>query len=609
MSGRIGSMRQTLRWVTLVAAALATIGCDRATKHVATGAQDYTIAYTHFGPLNSDIFIADREGRGAKPLLPHPSLDYNPSFSFDGRWVVFTSERGGSADIYRAHPDGSGLERLTDDPAFDDQAAPSPDGTTIAFVSSRGGNADIWLLDLRTHQLRNVTSHPAGDFRPAWSPDGRRLAFSSDRDSQHPAVQFGEGHSTEVYTIDLDGGRLQRLTHANGASGTPSWSPDGRRIVCYTAPAQEIGQLAVRATSDGSTRIVEVDTETGNSRVIADGPGAKLFPRYLGAAGVAYLDRRGDGTLRLPGDAVGATGPFHAPSWAPDGTRIVFSRDVSTAWPPFQPAFSRDPGFRLIRAGMFPQFTPDGTRLTMADTPLGVAKNSVLIMNADGASRSVLFSDPALSVLAPVWSPDGLSLAFGLGRFFPMVQGFGPADLAVLDVKTSAVRVLTDGKENVGFPSWSSDGQRLVYREWNETSSSLRIIDVASRVVTTLLRDFGRVNFPGWSPDGRLVQFTSNRDGNYELYTIDVESRRTVRLTESPGNDGHGTWSPDGQWIAFSSVRGGFKDEGAVNKGNPQSSGDLYVMRANGTEVRALTDNSFEEATPGWAPVRGAAAR
>ena len=138
--------------------------------------------------------------------------------------------------------------------------------------------------------------------------------------------------------------------------------------------------------------------------------------------------------------------------------------------PPFQPAFSRDTGFRLIRTGMFPQFTPDGARLTMADTPLALAKNSVLIMNADGASRSVLFSDPARNVLAPVWSPDGSSLAFGLGRFFPMVQGFGPADLAVLDAKSGALRVLTDGKENIGFPSWSPDGRRMVYREWNDAT-------------------------------------------------------------------------------------------------------------------------------------------
>jgi Tol biopolymer transport system component len=406
-------------------------------------------------------------------------------------------------------------------------------------------------------------------------------------------------------TVDESAG----LTHANGASGTPSWSPDGRRIVCYTAPEQEIGPLAARVTSAGSTRIVEVDVETGESRVISDGPGAKLFPRYLGASGVAYLDRRGDGALRLPGGAAGIAGPFHAPSWSPDGTRVVFSRDVSTAWPPFQPAFSRDAGFRLIRAGMFPQFTPDGARVTMADTPLAAAKNSVLIMSADGASRSVLFSDPARSVLAPVWSPDGSSLAFGLGRFFPMVQGFGAADLAVLDIKSGALRVLTDGKGERRLPELvarrPADCLPRVERYELVAADHRRAIARRYDALARLRpRELPRV-VARWPPGP--VHQRSRRQLRALHHRGGIE--RIVRLTDSPGNDAHATWSPDGQWLAFSSVRGGFKDEAALNPGSPQASGDLYVMRADGTDVRALTDNQFEEATPGWAPVRWPGAR
>ncbi|HEX8606992.1 MAG TPA: hypothetical protein VF774_30415, partial [Pseudoduganella sp.] len=66
---------------------------------------------------------------------------------------------------------------------------------------------------------------------------------------------------------------------------------------------------------------------------------------------------------------------------------------------------------------------------------------------------------------------------------------------------------------------------------------------------------------------------------------------------------------PDGEWIAFTSAVGGFKDEAVLHAYNPQPYGDLYVMRANGSDVRRLTDNQFEEGTPVWSPVvKGAAA-
>ena len=172
-----------------------------------TSEANYKIAFASFAPLNTDLFMADADGSNPKPLLAHPALDYNASFSRDGKWIVFTSERNGSADIYRVHPNGSGLARLTDDPAFDDQGALSPDGKLLAFVSSRSGQADIWVLELATKKLRNITNHPAGDFRPAWSPDGQWLAFSSDRDSTKPkgGGGFEVAHSTEIYLMRPDG--------------------------------------------------------------------------------------------------------------------------------------------------------------------------------------------------------------------------------------------------------------------------------------------------------------------------------------------------------------------------------------------------------------------
>ena len=573
----------------------------------AVAAQEYTVAFGSFAPLNEEVFIADADGSNPVVLAPHPALDYNASFSTDGRYVLFTSERDGSADIYRARPDGTELTRLVDDPAFDDQAALSADGRYLAFVSTRSGNADIWVLDLQTRSARNLTAHPAGDFRPAWSPDGEWLAWSSDRDSGMPRLNFGIAPASEIYVVRRDGSELRRLTHAQGIAGSPAWSPNGAAIAYYQAPLDEVGGLVTppqAGGTGGTTQIMALDVQSGRTEALTQGAGPKVFPRFMPDGSLVYLDRRLDGGLRYADGRSGPRGDYQHTDWTADGRRMVYHRETGGDWPPFRPVLSRSAGFRLWRTGLFPQWSPDGKTLTTNSARAGIERNAVLIMGADGSQRSVLFDDPAHSALAPVWSPAGGSIAFGLGRFFSLVIGFAPADIAVLDVQTRKLDVLTDGTRNLGFPSWSPDGERIVYRSWHEQGSALLLMNVRSKESVELLSGFGRVNFPSWQPNGRLVQFTSDRgDLNYDVYTIDVDSREIVRLTDDPGVDGHASWSPDGKWLAFSSTRQGFKDEGALHPRNPQGSGDVYVMRTDGSEVRALTDNQYEEATTGWAPL------
>lgn len=103
----------------------------------------YKIAFTSFAPFDIELFVADSDGTNATPFLSSPGLDFDASFSADGKWVIFASRRDGNADIYRAHPDGSALERLVANASYDAQASLSPDGRTLAFVSSRDGQADI----------------------------------------------------------------------------------------------------------------------------------------------------------------------------------------------------------------------------------------------------------------------------------------------------------------------------------------------------------------------------------------------------------------------------------------------------------------------------------
>src|SRR6185295_16323926 len=89
-------------------------------------------------------------GRSAEPVLASSFVDYNPSFSPDGRWVAFESERSGDAhEIWLAEADGSNSVQLTRGPGLA-QGSPrwSPDGRRIAFDSQgEDGHWDIWTID------------------------------------------------------------------------------------------------------------------------------------------------------------------------------------------------------------------------------------------------------------------------------------------------------------------------------------------------------------------------------------------------------------------------------------------------------------------------------
>ena len=113
----------------------------------------------------------------------------------------------------------------------------------------------------------------------------------------------------------------------------------------------------------------------------------------------------------------------------------------------------------------------------------------------------------------------------------------------------------------------------------------------------------GSDNFPAWSPNGDLIAFTRFSEDDYDIYTIRPDGTGLKRLTTTPGNDAHEIWSPDGKQILFSSARLGFKDEAPLSDDVPQPYAELFVMNADGSGQRPLTDNQWEDGTPAWAPL------
>ena len=230
------------------------------------------------GLPNYEIYVMDADGGNQQNLTNNPNSDSLPSWSPDGERIVFSSNRDGNRDgnrgnyeIYVMDADGNNQQRLTDNDFYDVGPSWSPDGKRIVFWSKRDGHfigegglsTEIYVMDADGKNTRRLTNNRKSDFSPSWSPDGKWIAFISDRK--------GDGVNYEIYVMDADGGNLQRLTNNRVDDGSPSWSPDGERIVFVSNP-------------DGiheNYEIYVMDNDGGNQQKLTNNPHRDSAPEWL----------------------------------------------------------------------------------------------------------------------------------------------------------------------------------------------------------------------------------------------------------------------------------------------------------------------------------------
>jgi Tol biopolymer transport system component/PKD repeat protein len=315
--------------------------------------------------------------------------------------IVFVSDRNNDQfDIYIMDMDGGNQDRLTSSGIGVGYISCSPDGRRIAYWIE----GDILTIN-KDGTWNNALLFGSEAYEPAWSPDGKKIAFQSWK---HDPFRI-EGNS-EIYTMDVDGGNLVRLTDNSAYDDYPAWSPDGT-------------MLAFISDRDGNEEIYVMNADGSKQRRLTNHNSSDVFPvwspdgteiafqsgRVGGESwGIYIMDV--DGTNVRPLQA-STSYISNAPSWSPDGETILFSstRDADQA----EIYIMDQDGSDVIRLttnlvnDVFPRWVPRKKGMDVTEDSLIIPETSTL-----KAMTTRTVTDQARSAVVRIETDLGLGSGF-----------------------------------------------------------------------------------------------------------------------------------------------------------------------------------------------------
>jgi Tol biopolymer transport system component len=188
-----------------------------------------------------------------------------------------------------------------------------------------------------------------------------------------------------------------------------------------------------------------------------------------------------------------------------------------------------------------PSWSPDGTKIvfhTFRDAGIGL-QSEIYVMNADGSGQTNLSQSSDIDVF-PTWSPDGTKIAFV--RVAPFSAD---AEIYVMDPDgTDQTNLTNDPASSDGPAEWSPDGSKIAFGRANSEDNfgEVYVMNADGSGVMRLTNSAGGDGEPAWSPDGTRIAFSTARDGDLQIYAMNADGSNPIPLTSPPGRNALPDW-------------------------------------------------------------------
>lgn len=239
----------------------------------------------------------------------------------------------------------------------------------------------------------------------------------------------------------------------------------------------------------------------------------------------------------------------------------------------------------LTLIGALPAGAAPPDRLIVFDSDRG-NQVDLWTMQTDGTGLTQLTNDKVPDDLA-AWSPNRKQIAWTRGG-----EESPTGEIWVMNADGTGRRQVTSNTFSDNAVAWSPDGRQLAYRSHRDDNYDIYAINVDGTNERRLTTNPANDMLPDWSPDGTRITFTRTRIGASAIYTMNATDGSDVRkLTDDSLFAGLSVYSPDGSRIAF-----------ADNFVPPDGEKDVWVMNADGSGLRQVTNTADLELPRSWSP-------